>query len=56
MIKSVDYLKDQRFKRDVEGKRPRIIDDRIMEKYLNDPNIPEHERLEELRKRAYLME
>lgn len=36
MIKSVDYLKDQRFKREIEGKRPKIIDDKIWEKYMND--------------------
>jgi hypothetical protein len=35
MIKSVDYLKNQRSKREVEGK-PKIIDDKVWEKYMKD--------------------
>lgn len=35
MMKSVDYLKDQRYKRETEG-RPKITDDKIWDKYMKD--------------------
>lgn len=51
-IKSVDYLKDQRIKREVEGYRPKIIDEKLWDKYLKDQTMTEYQRLDEIRKRA----
>ena len=56
MIKSVDYLKDQRVKREQEGYRPKIIDDKLWDKYMKDQTLSEYQRLDEIRKRAQLME
>ena len=56
MIKSVDYLKDQRQKRELEGYRPKIIDDKIWDKYLKDQTLSEYEKVEQLRKRAMMVE
>eukprot|EP00347_Sterkiella_histriomuscorum_P008518 403344795 len=56
MVKSVDYLKDQRFKRDMEGKRPNLLDDKVLERYMNNTNLNDQERLNEIRKRAMHME
>ena len=41
MIKSVDYLKDQRNKRETEG-RPKLYDDKIWDKYLKDQTMSEY--------------
>lgn len=51
MIKSVDYLKDQRNKREVEG-RPKLYDDKVWDKYLKDQTMNEYQRLDEIRKKA----
>ncbi len=55
MLKSVDYLKDQRYKRETEG-RPKITDDKLWDKYMKDQTMSEIDRLEEIRKRAQQME
>ena len=51
MVKPVDYLRDQRVKREIEG-RPKITDDKIWDKYMKDQTMNEYERLEEIRRRA----
>jgi hypothetical protein len=42
MVKSVDYLKDQRVKREVEGYRPKILDDKLWDKYMKDQTMNEY--------------
>jgi hypothetical protein len=52
MIKSVDYLKDQRRKREIEGGKKRIMDDKVWEKYMKDQTMSEYHRLEEIKMKA----
>ena len=53
---NVDYLKDQRVKRELEGYRPKIIDEKVWDKYLKDQTLSEYQRLEEIRKRTQQVE
>jgi len=50
--KSIDYLKNQRFKREQEGGKRKLIDDKTWEKYMTDQTISEYQRLEEIKLKA----
>lgn len=57
--KSVDYLKEIRLKRDQDerdGVVKRKTNDEMLDKYLNDPNLNDYERLEIVRRKAEMME
>lgn len=57
--KSVDYLKDLRFKREQDEKDGIVkkrTNDAQIERCMNDPNLNDYERLEMVRRRAEQME
>lgn len=56
--KSVDYLKDQRLKREIEGvsSTQRMSNDKVWDRYLKDQTLSEYQRLQEMRKMASMIE
>lgn len=57
MSKTVDYLKDQRIKRELEGTDKRKeIEEKIWDRYLKDQTLSEYQRLEQIKMRAQLLE